>query len=209
MAEPAPIRSLIALTTVVVVVFVWSAIAPHDRPTWWLEAAPVVIGAAILASTYRRFRFTRLSYMLMAVHAVILLIGAHYTYAEVPLFSWLRDHYELGRNHYDRVGHFAQGFVPAIVTREILLRRSPLVPGKWLFVIVASVCLAISALYEMIEWWVAMASDEGAVSFLGTQGDPWDTQWDMFLALSGALCAQLLLARTHGRALRRLDATAG
>lgn len=181
--------------------FIWSAVHPHDRFTWFLEAAPVMAGGVLLGATYGRFRFSRFAYLMMWAHALILLVGAHYTYAEVPLFNWLRDAFDLARNHYDRIGHIAQGFFPAIVVREILLRRSPLVPGKWLFFLVVTVCLAISAFYEMIEWWVAVASGDSATAFLGTQGDVWDTQWDMFLALCGAMTAQLLFARLHDRSL--------
>jgi putative membrane protein len=141
----------------------------------------------------------------MAFFGIILMVGGHYTYAEMPLFNWLRDTFELSRNHYDRVGHVFQGFVPALVAREILLRRSPLRPGKWLFFLVACVCLAISAFYEFIEWWVAVASGDDAVAFLATQGDVWDSQWDMFLALLGALSSQLLLGRLHDRQLSRLN----
>jgi putative membrane protein len=200
---------LAALGLSLAVMFAWSAIAPHDRLTWVLEMLPVPIALALLAATYRRFTFSRLAYAAMWAHAVILLVGGHYTYAEVPAFNWLRDTFDLARNHYDRVGHVAQGFFPAIVAREILLRLSPLVPGKWLFFLVTAVCLAISAFYEMIEWWVALASAATATAFLATQGDVWDTQWDMFLALCGALAAQLLLGRVHDRAIRaRLGAGA-
>jgi putative membrane protein len=187
------------------VVLVWSGIGPRDRFTWFLEVAPVLIALPLLFLTCRHFPFTPLVYGLMALHGVILMVGGHYTYAEMPLFNWIRDMFELSRNHYDRVGHVAQGFVPAMVAREILLRRSPLGPGKWLFFMVTSVCLAISALYEMIEWWVALASGDEAVAFLATQGDVWDTQWDMFLALLGALCSQLLLGRRHDRQLAGLS----
>ena len=179
----------------------WSAWRPHDWPTWFLEAVPVLITLPLLAAIYRRFSFTALAYWMMALHAVVLLVGAHYTYAEVPLFNDLRDAWDLERNHYDRIGHIAQGLFPSIVIREILLRRSPLQTGKWLFFVVTCIALAISAFYELIEWWVAVATDDGAVAFLGTQGDPWDTQWDMCLALCGALAAQLLLSRTHDRQL--------
>lgn len=172
-----------------------------DRLTWFLETAPVMIGIAILVPTHGRFPLTLLLYRLLALHAVILIVGGYYTYAEVPLFNWLRDAWELSRNHYDRIGHLAQGFIPAILAREILLRCSPLRPGRWLFFIVVCICLAFSAFYEMIEWWVALASKEAAESFLGTQGDPWDTQWDMSLALIGAVCSQLLLAHVHDRQL--------
>lgn len=135
---------------------------------------------------------------------MVLMVGGHYTYAEMPLFNWLRDEFGLARNYYDRVGHVFQGFVPAMIAREILIRRSPLKPGKWLFFIVCCIALAISALYEMIEWWVALTSKEAADSFLATQGDVWDTQWDMFLALCGAIAAQLALSRVQDRQLRRV-----
>lgn len=197
-------RFLGVLALIVGAVLVWSAIEPRDGLTWLLEASPVIIGAVILAATYRRFRLSRLAYLAVAAHSVILLIGAHYTYAEVPLFNWLRDGLGFERNHYDRIGHVAQGFFPAILAREILLRLSPVPPGKWMFFLVTSVCLAISAFYELIEWWVALIAEEGAVSFLGTQGDPWDTQWDMFLALLGAISAQWLLAGYHDRSLAKL-----
>jgi putative membrane protein len=187
-------------------VSVWSAIQPHDRFTWFLEVFPVMIALPLLIFTYKRFPFSRLAYGLMLVHAIILLIGGHYTYAEMPLFNWLRDVNGWDRNYYDRLGHVAQGFIPAIVAREILLRISPLRPGKWLFFLVLCVALAISALYEMLEWWVAIASGSDAVAFLATQGDVWDTQWDMFLALLGALAALLSLSGWHNRSMQRLVA---
>ncbi len=197
-------RGPFALGLGLAAVFVWSAIDSHDRLTWFLEVAPVILGVIILAATYHRFRFTNLVYLLISIHAVILMVGGHYTYAEVPLFDWIKDMFGFARNHYDRVGHFVQGFVPAMVAREILIRSSPLRVGKWLFFIVVCICLAISAFYELIEWWVAVASGTAAEAFLGTQGDVWDTQWDMFLALCGAILAQLLLGRVHDRALERL-----
>ena len=175
-----------------------------DRLTWTLETLPVMIGIVVLVLTWRSFPLTPLLYRLLAIHAVILMIGGYYTYAEVPLFNWLRDTFELSRNHYDRIGHFAQGFIPAILAREILIRRSPLSEGRWLFLTVTSICLAFSALYEMIEWWAALVNEEAAASFLGTQGDQWDTQWDMFLALNGAIMSQLLLGRVHDRQLAAL-----
>lgn len=186
-------------------VLLWSGIAPKDRFVWFLEVAPVLIALPLLIFSRRVFPLTPLAYALLALHGVILMVGGHYTYAEMPLFNWLRDSFELARNHYDRLGHVAQGFIPAIVTREILLRRSPLQPGKWLFFLTTSVCLAISAFYEMIEWWVAVGSGDEAVAFLATQGDVWDTQWDMFLALCGALSAQLLLASRHDRQLAEIN----
>jgi putative membrane protein len=151
------------------------------------------------------FPLTPLLYRLLALHAIILIIGGYYTYAEVPLFNWLRDSLDLSRNHYDRIGHLAQGFIPAILAREILLRRSPLAPGGWLLLTVTSICLAFSAFYEMIEWWTALISEEASAAFLGTQGDVWDTQWDMFLALIGALLSQLLLGGVHDRQLTTLQ----
>lgn len=182
-------------------VLIWSAVNPHDYFTWFLEVAPALIGIGIIAATYKKFRFTEIAYWLMLVHSIILMIGAHYTYAEVPLFNWLRDTYELSRNHYDKVGHFAQGFIPAIISREILIRKSPLQQGKWLFFIIVCICLAISAFYEFIEWWVAAATGTAAEAFLGTQGYVWDTQSDMFLAFIGAITALLLLGKIHDTSL--------
>lgn len=199
-------RLLAGLAVGTALVFVWSAIGPQDRFIWYLEAMPVIVAAPLLALTWRRFPLTDLAYLVICAHALVLLVGAHYTYAEVPLFNWVRDTWDLARNHYDRIGHIAQGFFPAIVAREILVRRSPLVPGKWLFFVVTCVVLAISAFYEMIEWWVAVASGSEATAFLATQGDVWDSQWDMFLALCGALCAQVLLAGVHDRQLQALPA---
>lgn len=181
---------------------VLSGISPQtDRLTWFLETFPVMIGAVVLLATWPRFPLTPLLCWLIALHAVILIVGGYYSYSEVPLFDWLRDLFGWSRNHYDRVGHVAQGFVPAIIAREILIRRSPLRPGRWLFFLVTCVCLAFSALYELIEWWSAVAFGDGATAFLGTQGDTWDTQWDMFLALVGAVSSQLLLAGVHDRQL--------
>jgi putative membrane protein len=198
---------LCGLAGSLLVVFLWSAIGPRERATWWLEVAPVLIGIPTLAATRRRFPLTPLAYILVWMHAIILLIGGHYTYAEVPMFNWLRDTLHLARNHYDRVGHFAQGFVPAILAREILTRTSSLRRGRWLFTLVCCVALSISALYELIEWWTALlTSPETGTAFLGTQGDAWDTQWDMFLALVGAVVAQISLGRYHGGQLDRLAA---
>lgn len=194
-------RLLVGLTLSFAAVFLWSSIEPKDRFVWFLEVVPAICALTILAATYRRFPLTHLAYVAIWLHAIVLCVGGHYTYAEVPLFDMLRDALDLSRNHYDRVGHFAQGFFPAIIVREILVRTSPLRPGKWLFFIVASICLAISAFYELIEWWVALATGEAADAFLGTQGDVWDTQWDMALCLAGAIVSQLLLARRHDRML--------
>ena len=191
---------LLAATFVALAV---SGVEPNDRVTWWLEVAPVLIAVPILVATRRRFPLTMLLYALLFVHGLILILGGHYTYAMVPLGEWMREAFGFARNHYDRIGHFAQGFVPAILAREILLRKSPLVRGKWLFMIVTALCLAISACYEFVEWWAAVLGGSAADAFLGMQGDVWDTQWDMFLALCGALSAQLTLARLHDRALLR------
>jgi len=179
-----------------------SGIGPYDRVTWVLEVFPILIGVPILVLTYRRFPLTPLAYRLIFIHALILMLGGHYTYAQVPLGFWVQDLFDFSRNHYDRLGHFAQGFIPAILAREVLLRRTPLVSGKWLFFIVACVCLAISACYEFIEWWSAIIGGESAEAFLGTQGDIWDTQWDMFLALLGALTSQIVFARFHDQQLK-------
>ncbi|HSG89654.1 MAG TPA: DUF2238 domain-containing protein [Pseudomonadales bacterium] len=182
-------------------VLAWSGVGPYDRATWLLEVAPALIAIVVMAVTWHRFPLTRLVYWLILAHAIVLMIGGHYTYARVPPFDWLRDAFDLSRNHYDRVGHLMQGFVPAMVAREVLLRLSPVGHGFWLGLFVISFCMAVSAFYEFIEWWVALLSAEAAESFLGTQGDPWDTQADMFLAMIGAILALLLLSRVHDRAL--------
>ncbi|MCZ6726728.1 MAG: DUF2238 domain-containing protein [Acidobacteria bacterium] len=192
---------LIVLTLAGLVV---SGIEPLERGTWWMEVAPVVIGLPLLVATYRRFPLTPLAYRLLFVHAAILMLGGHYTYARVPLGHWVQELFGSARNHYDRLGHLAQGFVPAIVAREVFIRRTPLRPGGWLFFLVTCFSLALSALYELIEWWAALLGGAAAESFLGTQGDVWDTQWDMCLALIGALSAQWLLARLHDRELGEL-----
>ena len=200
-------REAIALAVLAFLALVVSGIGPNDRGTWWLEVAPVLIAAPLLWYTWRPFRLTPLVYRLIFVHALILMLGGHYTYAHVPLGFWLQDLLDLARNPYDRIGHFAQGFIPAMIAREILLRRSPLKPGKWTFFIVCCICLAISACYEFVEWWAALILGQGAEEFLGTQGDHWDTQWDMFMALVGAIAAQLLLSGIHDRQLARLLGT--
>lgn len=194
-------REPVVLLAIAVATLVVSGIRPYDRLTWFLEVGPVLIGAPILVLTFRRFPLTILLYRLLLIHALILIVGGHYTYARVPVGFWIQELFEMSRNHYDRLGHFVQGFIPAILAREILLRCSPLVKGKWLFFLVVSVSLAFSAFYELIEWWSAALGGEAAESFLGTQGDVWDTQWDMFLALVGAVSSQLLLSRRHDRAL--------
>jgi len=191
----------VLLLAIVVAVFLWSGIGPHDRFTWVLEVLPVIIALPLLLYIYPRFRFTPLAYTLMALHAIILMVGGRYTYAEVPLGFQLQEWFGFARNHYDRIGHFAQGFVPAIVAREILIRRSPLRGTAWLPFFVICFCLAFSAFYELVEFWTALATGDQAEAFLGTQGDPWDTQWDMMLALVGAVSALLTLSRWHDRQL--------
>jgi putative membrane protein len=191
------------LLATVLVVLVWSGIAPHDRFTWFLEVAPVLIGVPILILLWPSLRFTRLVYTLLCIHAIILMVGGKYTYAMVPFGFWLQDVFDFSRNHYDRIGHFAQGFIPAILAREVFIRRSPLGGSRWLPFVVICFCLAFSAFYELIEFWTALASGEAAESFLGTQGDVWDTQWDMQLALIGAMVALLTLSGIHDGELRR------
>jgi putative membrane protein len=199
-----PTRLLAILGGTFLIVFAWSAIGPKDRTVWWLEVLPALIGVVVLLATYWRFRLTPLLYVLIWAHALVLLVGGHYTYAEVPLFDAIRDTLDLGRNHYDRVGHFMQGFVPAMIAREILLRVTPLRSGAMLFFLCTCIALAFSAFYEMIEWWVAVASETSADAFLGTQGDVWARPWDMFLALLGAVTSQLTVGWLQDRQLRAM-----
>jgi putative membrane protein len=198
-------RSHLALSAAVVAVILWSGWRPYDRLTWWLEASPGLAGLIILATTYRRFRFTTLCYTLIALHICVLCVGGHYTYARVPLFNWLQPIFGWQRNDYDRLGHLMQGFVPAIIAREVLIRFEVLKRKKWLTFLVLSICLGISAFYELIEWWTALASGAAAIDFLGTQGDVWDTQSDMFCAFIGAISALLFLSALHNRAIRKLE----
>jgi putative membrane protein len=178
-------------------VLIWSAFDPKDYPTWWLETAPALIALVMLIATRRRFPLTPLAYFLILIHSIILMIGAHYTYAEVPLFDWLKVTFELERNNYDKLGHFAQGFIPAIIAREILIRNQVVASRNWLNFLIICICLAIAAFYELIEWFVALLSEEAAESFLGTQGYIWDTQSDMAYALVGAISAIITLSRLH------------
>ncbi len=203
--EPTPPRAFgnTAFWTAIAVVFLWSGFRPFDRFTWFLEVAPAVVGAGILFATRHRFPLTPTLLVLIGLHMVVLMVGGRYTYARVPLFDWIRDAFGLARNHYDRLGHFAQGFVPALIAREILIRRSPLKPGGWLFFLVCCVALSISAVYELIEWGVSVATGSAGDAFLGTQGDAWDTQWDMAMALIGAVSAQIALGRRQDRELAR------
>jgi len=183
-------------------VLAWSAINPHDYPTWFLEVFPALIGAGLLWYTRVSFPLTTMSYVLILVHCIILMVGGHYTYAEVPLGDWVRDAFELERNNYDKLGHFVQGFIPAIITREIVIRKQVFNDARWRDFFIVCFCIGFSAFYELIEWWVALLSEEAAESFLGTQGYVWDTQSDMFWALLGATLAVVLLGRWHDRQLR-------
>jgi putative membrane protein len=204
-ASPPPSRLPVVLLVTTTAALVVSGIHPFDGPTWWLEVFPVLAAIPTLVLTRKRFPLTSLTYVLLAIHALILMVGGHYTYALVPAGDWVKDALHLARNPYDRLGHLAQGFVPAILAREVLLRTSPLRRGGWLFVIVTAMCLSISALYELVEWLTAIVMGSGATDFLGTQGDPWDTQWDMFCAWIGAMAAQVVLSRVHDRQLVRID----
>jgi putative membrane protein len=200
--ERRPRREPAVLLAFGVVFLIFSGVAPKDRFTWWLEVAPALVAIPVLVATYRRFPLTPLAYRLILIHAVVLMIGGHYTYAEVPLGLWMKNALGFARNHYDRIGHFTQGFVPAILVREVLRRKKrPLESYGWLFFLTTCVCLSISACYEFIEWWTAVATGTKADAFLGTQGDPWDTQWDMLWALIGAVVSQLTLTRVHERQL--------
>lgn len=183
-------------------VLVWSGINPKDSFIWFLEVAPALIGLIILGVTFKTFRLTTLVYILILIHSIILMIGGHYTYAEVPFFNWIKEYFDLARNNYDKIGHFAQGFIPAIIAREILLRKNVVTQRSWLAFIIVSICLAISAFYELIEWWVAELSGESAEAFLATQGDVWDTQSDMAIALLGSIMALIILSRIHDNQLK-------
>ena len=189
------------LVVIVLGALAWSGIAPHDRLTWMLEVVWVAVGLPLVAWAWSRFPLSRLLSWLLVVHAVILIYGGAHTYALTPLGLWAMDTFDMARNHYDRIGHLAQGFIPAILARELLLRRTPLLRGGWLFYLVLAAALSFSAFFELIEWWAALVWGGDADAFLATQGDVWDTQWDMFLALCGATAAQVLLSRRHDRQL--------
>jgi putative membrane protein len=197
-------KQTISWLTIFLLCLIWSAISPHDRPTWWLEVLPAIIGLALLAMTRKKFPLSPLLYVLILVHCIILMVGGHYTYAEVPLGDWVRDLAGGERNNYDKLGHFAQGFIPAILAREILLRKQVINSRAWLGFIVVSICLAFSAFYELLEWAAAVIASEGSESFLGTQGYVWDTQSDMLWAMTGAILSLLLLSRAHDKQLSRL-----
>jgi putative membrane protein len=207
-AVPARRREPAVLLGIGIVALVGSAIGAKSLGTWFLEVLAALIAAPILVLTYRRFPLTPLAYRLILAQALILMIGGHWTYAEVPAGNWVRDAFGLARNPYDRLGHLAQGFVPAIVAREILLRKTPLRPGGWLSALVWCVVMAVSATWELFEWASAVIGGSAADDFLGAQGDVWDTQWDMFMAAIGAIVSLLLLSRVHDRQLRAYDRTA-
>ncbi|MDI1248545.1 MAG: DUF2238 domain-containing protein, partial [Lacunisphaera sp.] len=197
-------RRLLWFGVLLAPVFAWSAVRPHDYFTWLLEVLPVLIGLPLALALQRRFPLSSLLLVLLWGHSVLLIVGGHYTYARVPLGNWAMDWFGWTRNNYDKLGHFTQGFVPALLVREILIRTSPLKGSKWLAFLVVSVCLAFSALYELLEWAVAVASGAAAEDFLGTQGDPWDTQTDMALALVGAILALVLMSRWHDRSMGKV-----
>jgi putative membrane protein len=197
-------RRLIWFLALLAPVVAWSWIGPHDRFTWWLESAPVVVGVPLILALQRKFPLSSLLLVLLWLHCVVLVVGGHYTYAQVPLGDWARGWFGWTRNNYDKLGHFTQGFVPAILTREILLRTSPLRGSRWLGFLTGAVCLAFSAFYELVEWFTAITSGAAANDFLGTQGDPWDTQTDMLWALIGAVAALVLLRRWHDRSVARV-----
>lgn len=197
-------KAMMILLAVFVAVFAWSAIRPHDYFTWFLEVVPAIVGLAVLAAVYGRFRFTTLVYVVLLLHAIVLMVGGHYTYAEVPLGHWVQDAFHLARNHYDRFGHFMQGFVPAMVAREVLVRQK-VVKRKWLYFMVVAVCMMITSVYELFEFAVAKATGEAADAFLGGQGDIWDTQWDMTMCFIGANTALVTLSRWHDRLIARID----
>lgn len=199
-------RTLFWITLMILAAVALSGIGPYDRLTWYLEIFPVAIALPVLYLTARRYPLTPMLYWLIGFHCLVLILGAHYTYARVPVGFWVQDLFDFSRNHYDRFGHVMQGFVPAIAVREILKRSSPVKDGGWLGFITVMICLAVSAMYEFLEWWIAVAAGVAADQFLATQGDVWDTHWDMFLAACGAVLAVLLLSRAHDRAISRMTA---
>lgn len=185
-------------------ILLWSGINPKDQFTWFLEVLPAVIGALVLLLTRKKFPLTQLLYVLILMHCIVLMVGGHYTYAEVPLFDYFKEIFDSERNNYDKVGHFFQGFVPALIARELLIRKNVVNGKAWLNFFIITICLAFSAFYELIEWWVALLSGQGAEAFLGTQGYIWDTQSDMLYALIGAIVCIVCLAKWHDKQLTRL-----
>jgi putative membrane protein len=186
------------------IVFIWSLISPKDYFTWFLEVLPAITGVLVLILTFKRFSFTNLTYALILLHCCILMVGGHYTYAEMPLFDWIKEVFHQSRNNYDKVGHFAQGFVPAIISRELLIRKNVINGKGWLHFIVLSLCMSMSAAYEFIEWFAALIIGEAAESFLGTQGYVWDTQSDMLYATIGAIAALILLSKVHDKKINEI-----
>ncbi|MBC7485302.1 MAG: DUF2238 domain-containing protein [Cytophagaceae bacterium] len=193
----------IALLFIFCAALTWSGVAPHDYFTWFLEVLPALIGAAILLMIYPRYKLTNLTYTLILIHAIILMVGGHYTYAEVPLFDWIKEAFHQSRNNYDKVGHFAQGFIPAIIAREVLIRDRIVNSKAWLNIFAVSICMAISASYEFLEWGVAELTGESSGAFLGTQGYAWDTQSDMLYATVGAITALILLSKFHNQSIEK------
>ena len=198
-------KYLYSLLILFVLVFVWSAINPHDYFTWMLEVFPAVIGLVVLAATFNKFRFTDLIYTLILIHCCILFVGGHYTYAEVPLFNWIRDVLHQSRNNYDKVGHLAQGFIPALIVRELFIRMEVVNKKGWLNVIIIAICMAISVTYEFIEWFVSILSGESGDSFLGTQGYIWDTQSDMLYATIGAILGIFIFSNYQDKQIRKIE----
>lgn len=197
-------KLIYTLLVLIIVLFIWSAIKPFEYFTWFLEVLPAVIGVVILVLTFKSFRFTNLVYILIFIHAVILIVGGHYTYAEVPLFDWIQETFSQSRNNYDKLGHFAQGFVPAMITRELLIRKRVVKKARWLNFIIVCIVMAISVTYEFIEWFVSLTTGEGGDSFLGTQGYIWDTQSDMLYATIGGIMALIFLGKHHDKRLNEL-----
>ena len=195
----------VVLSVIVVATLSWSAVHPFDWLTWWMEVSWVLVGFPIVAWLALRHGITRILLVLLSMHAVILVIGGHYTYEKVPAGLWVQEWFDLARNDYDRLGHFVQGFVPALIARELLRRTSPLQPGRWIAVLCIATALAFSSIFEMIEWGSSVALGASADAFLGSQGDPWDAQWDMLCALIGAMCSMATLSRLHERELRRMN----
>jgi len=187
------------------IVGIWSGIKPYETGLWFLEAGMCLVGVAILIFTFKRFRFTDMTYVFILIHLIILFVGAHYSYAKVPLFDWIKDTFDQSRNNYDKVGHFAQGFIPAMIARELLIRLDVIRKKGWIPFLVVCICMAISAFYELIEWWVAVSSGDGAEDFLGMQGYEWDTQSDMFCAMIGAICMLLFFSKLQNKQIEKIE----
>lgn len=204
--EKEPFSASLKVTLAITfLVFVWSAVNPHDYFTWFLEVVPALLALAILVATYKRFRFTDFIYILICFHAMILMVGGHYTYAEMPAGNWLRDFFGLARNHYDRLGHFAQGFIPALIANELVIRKNIISRRGWRHFFIIFTILGFSAFYEFFEWWMALLTGDAATAFLGTQGDVWDTQWDMFMCFTGSIIAILGFAGFHEKKLMKIS----